>query len=251
MHCHLEKKIQPSSIKSQVSGIQFHIRCLDPSVCSLLGHPSISLLLDWIKKEAPKGNDKRLPLTIFLVEKLVTKLRQGCFNPYEDSLLEAVFLCAFYGFLRVGEFTTRNNYFDSSYDLTVSDITFDEQFFTIMLKHSKSDKESKGIPIVIARTNTVFCPFYSMSRYLSFRPHARPDEPLFITEERKAMSRTWFAARLRMVCKFCGLSPGAIHNPFLSDWSSNNSGLHYNDSHTESSVMMVFGSIRTLHSSWS
>ncbi|ROL48578.1 hypothetical protein DPX16_12194 [Anabarilius grahami] len=45
-----------------------------------------------------------------------------------------------------------------------------------------------------------------MSRYLSFRPHARPDEPLFITEERKAMSRSWFAARLHMVCKSCGLS---------------------------------------------
>lgn len=207
MHCLLAQKMQPSSIKSQVSGIQFHLRCLDPSVCSLLGHPSIRLLLDGIKKEAPKGKDKRLPLTLSLVKKLVTKLRQGCFSPYVDSLLEAVFLCAFYGFLRVGEFTTRNNIFDASYDLTVSDITLDEHYFSIFLKHSKSDKESKGIPVIIARTNTDFCPFHSMSRYLGFRPHARPDEPLFITEERKAMSRSWFAARLRLACQSCGLSP--------------------------------------------
>ncbi|GAA6097672.1 uncharacterized protein LOC119489294 [Tachysurus ichikawai] len=173
-------------------------------ICSLLEHPSIRLLLNGIRKGTPKGADKRLPLTIPLVKKLVTKLRQGCFSPYQYLLLEVVFLCAFYGFLSMGEFTTRNNKFDTSHDLTVSDITLDEHYFSILLKHSKSDKDLKGYP---RRTNTDFCPFFSMSRYLGLRPHARPDEPLFITEESKAMSRSWLASRLRTACQSCGLSP--------------------------------------------
>lgn len=72
-------------ITSQISGIQFNLRCLDPSVCSLLGHPTIRLLLNDIKKEVPKVNKKCFPLASF-VYKFVVKLRQGCFN---------VYLCAF------------------------------------------------------------------------------------------------------------------------------------------------------------
>ncbi|KAA0723120.1 hypothetical protein E1301_Tti005239 [Triplophysa tibetana] len=108
---------------------------------------------------------------------------------------------------RVGEFTTRTNHFDPLHDLIVSDITFQIQYFKIFLKHSKSDRECKGLPVIIARTNSVFCPFDSMSRYMSTRPQACPEEPLFITEGGKAISRSWFAARFRLVCQSCGLPP--------------------------------------------
>ncbi|KAK2854563.1 hypothetical protein Q7C36_006432 [Tachysurus vachellii] len=68
MHCLQTQKMQPSSIKSQVSGIQFQLRCLDPSVCSLLGHPSIRLLLNGIKKGTLKGKEKQLALTLPIVK---------------------------------------------------------------------------------------------------------------------------------------------------------------------------------------
>lgn len=69
VHCYESCKIQPSSIKGLVTGIQFHLRCLDPSTNSLLKNLSIHLLLNGLKREKPQGNDIHLPLTVPLLQK--------------------------------------------------------------------------------------------------------------------------------------------------------------------------------------
>ena len=207
VHCFESRKMQPSSIKACVAGIQFHLRCADPSVCSLLGNPAIRLLFNGLNKEHPAIKDKRLPLTLPLVHKLVAHLRQGCFGRYLDALLETVFLTAFYGFLRCGEFTSNSERFDPLHDLSISDVTVDAHMYSITLKHSKSDREGKGVNVIISQTKTAFCPLSSMTQYLEKRPLARQDEPLFLTDKGKSMSRSWFTTRLRLLCKRCGLPP--------------------------------------------
>ena len=112
IHCFESKKMQPSSIKGSVAGIQFHLRCLDPSTISLLQNSSIRLLLNGLKREKPQGKDIRLPLTLPLVHKIIIQLRAGFFGHYTDLLLETVILTAFYGFLRGGEFTSVNDSFN-------------------------------------------------------------------------------------------------------------------------------------------
>lgn len=109
VHCFESRKMQPSTIKSMVAGIQFHLRCLDPSTISLLENPSIRLLLNRLKKEKPQGNDHHLPLTLPLLQKVISRLREECFGLYSDMMLESVLLTAFYGFLRDGEFSTRTD----------------------------------------------------------------------------------------------------------------------------------------------
>lgn len=52
------------------------------------------------KKESPTINDKRLPFTLSIIHLMVSQLRTGFFSSYTNALLEAVFLSAFYGFLR-------------------------------------------------------------------------------------------------------------------------------------------------------
>ncbi|XP_046891922.1 uncharacterized protein LOC124477894 [Hypomesus transpacificus] len=103
VHCFESQKLHPSSIKALVSGIQFNVRCSEPSACSLLGNPSIRLLMNGLRKQRPETKDKRLPITLPLLHTLVSNLRQGCFGPYVDTLLESVFFTAFYGFLRRGD----------------------------------------------------------------------------------------------------------------------------------------------------
>lgn len=208
VHCFESRKIQPSSIKSMVAGIQFHLRCLDPSTSSLLENSSIRLLLNGLKKEKPRGNDHRLPLTLTLLRKLISHLRAGCFGVHTDMMLESVLLTAFYGFLRGGEFSTRTDSFNPSHDLTISDVSVFSHHFTIFLKHSKSDRNREGASVYISETNSAFCPLSSMSAYLRSRPQARPEDPLFATEEGKPMSRAWFASRFRLLCLYCGLPPG-------------------------------------------
>ena len=173
-----------------LAGIQFHLRCHDTASQSLLGNPSIQLLLNGLKKARPPGNDKSLPLTISFLHKLVSRLRQGCFSPYIDVLLEAVLLMAFFGFLRCGEYTTRSLSFNPQHDLTLSDLTIEDHMYSIFLKHSKSDRSRQGVQIIIAKTNTSFCPFSSMMKFLQHRSPTPRSAPLFITDGCKPMTRS-------------------------------------------------------------
>lgn len=101
-HCFESRKLKPSTIKILISGIQFHIRCLDPSSLSLLQNPSICLLLNGLKKESPAIPDKRLPLSRAQVHTMVDKLRSGLFTPHSNLLLEAAFLTVFMDFSEEG-----------------------------------------------------------------------------------------------------------------------------------------------------
>ena len=206
VHSFESRKLQPLSIKALLAGIQFHLRCQDATVCSLFQNPSIRLLLNGLKKEQLPGNDKRLPLTITLVQSMVSKLRSGLFTPLINKMLEAVLLMAFYGFMRCGEFTTRSLAFNPMHDLCFSDLQLESDHYTIFLKHSKTDRMHKGTPVIIAKNNSVFCPFDSMLRFLRSRPAPAPSDPLFVVDG-KPMTRTWFSARLRELCSSCGLNP--------------------------------------------
>lgn len=105
IHCVNARKLQPPTIKATIAGIQFHLGCLDHRSISLFNHPSISLLIKGISKAHPGKKDKRLPLTLPLLHKLLKSLRLGVFGTYSDVVLDSVLLTAFYGFLRCGEFT--------------------------------------------------------------------------------------------------------------------------------------------------
>lgn len=75
VHCFESRNMQPSSIKGFVGGIQFHLRCVDPSTNSLLENSSIQHLLRRFQIEKPPGKVIHLPITIPIFQKLITDLR--------------------------------------------------------------------------------------------------------------------------------------------------------------------------------
>lgn len=168
--------------------------------------PSIRLLLKGLSKATFKTTDKRLPITIPILMKLVDTLRKGLFSAYFNTLLEAVFLTAFYGFMRPGEFTTACQRFDPSGDLTLSDVSFSPHLFTVFLKHSKTDSLGAGATITLSRSNSNYCPFTSMVRFLKVRPCRHKLSPLFVLPDGIPMSKEWFRIHLAAVLWECGLS---------------------------------------------
>ena len=154
VHCFESRKLQPSSIKALVAGVQFHVRWADLLACSLLGSPFMRLLMNGLRKQRPERKDKRLPITLPLLHKLVSALRQGYFGLYVDTLLETV-PHSVLRFLRCSKYTTRYATFDPSSDLTMSDLSTGSGMFTIVLKHSKTDVTCKGTPIVIGDRKSV------------------------------------------------------------------------------------------------
>ncbi len=53
------------------------------------------ILLSALKEPGPQGNDHRLPLTLPLLLKLISRLREGCFGSCTDFILESALLTAF------------------------------------------------------------------------------------------------------------------------------------------------------------
>ena len=145
--------------------------------------------------------DNRLPITMDVLHNMLNVLRKGLFSPYTDSLLSSVFLLAFYGFLRISEFTSLSNLFDSNKDISFADLTFHPSHYCLFLKRSKG----KGsCSIIVARTRSHFCPYKSMVKYLRLR--SSPDSsPLFLTPSNNPMSQNWFMQHLRKVLQQCNL----------------------------------------------
>ena len=122
-------------------------------------------------------------------------------------MLEAVILVAFYGFLRLGEFASDSTACDARCTLRIADVSVGRSCLFINLRRSKADREGKGCAVAIARTDSAFCPFSSMCRYLGLRNASSASEPLFASRSGRPMTKAWFASRFRLICIGCGLDP--------------------------------------------
>lgn len=202
-YCTDVRHFKPQYIRGLLAGVQFNVRCYDPSFPSLFSNPSIKLLLKGISKCFPQPQDNRRPITLSILHDMVSVLRKGLFSPHIDSLLISVFLLAFHGFLRISEFTSSSNTFDPVKDICFSDLSFHPSHYCLSLKHSKA----KGAcSIVIASTGSSFCPYRAMLRYLRLRSSFN-SLPLFLTPSNNPMSKAWFLQHFQKVLLQCHLSP--------------------------------------------
>ena len=135
---------------------------------------------------------------------MLSKLREGIFSPYIDALLDALFLLAFYAFLRPGEFSTASLSFDPHRDICFSDLSFYASHYSLSLKHSKC---GGACSVIAARIDSPFCPHKSMINYLRFRSSSSPLSPLFLTSGNLPLSQSRFKYYLKQVVIKCGLSP--------------------------------------------
>lgn len=98
---------------------------------------------------------------------MVDKLSSGLFALHTNLLLEAAFLTAYYRFLRREEFTINNKIFDLSHNLLIKNISFHIDYFSIYLKHSKTDRDYNRTTINIPRINSSYFPLITMNQFLS------------------------------------------------------------------------------------
>ena len=151
-----------------------------------------------------ESKDCRLPITQTLLHRLIVELLKGQ-TDYYQTLYVTMFLFAFYGFLRLGEFTYSP---DTDHCLKIGDIEFIETDRTKIIIHFKSFKHS--IPstissIVINRQQTEsFCPIFWIKQYLALRGMA--NGPLFCHPNLSPISRKQFGDKLKCTIKSLGLN---------------------------------------------
>jgi len=125
----------------------------------------------------------------------------------DSAMLWAAFSTAWFGFLRVSEFTTIPSGFDPSVHLSISDLAVDchlrSSGVLLLIKASKTDPFRQGVKLLLPRTGGALCPVASLSAYL----HHRGDSsgPLFLFADGTPLSRLHVTDRLRSILADAGV----------------------------------------------
>ena len=104
-------------------------------------------------------------------------------------MLWAALLTAFYGFLRVSEYTSlRKKTFDPTSTLLFSDMNWaSDGSVTLLIKTSKTDPFREGIPLRLAPNGSALCPVNAL-KHLQ-RCHPTKNGPLFTFQNGRFLTR--------------------------------------------------------------
>ena len=149
----LARRVSYKSIKVYLAGI--HLAHLESGYPDPTTDKPLCLVIRDKQRLQGESPRQRLPITTNILHTLKQQLRISTFSPVEQRLLWAAFTTAFYGFLRVGEFTSSVN---ASATLQWSDIQLSPTALTIRLRQSKTDPFRRGHTLSISATNTSTCP---------------------------------------------------------------------------------------------
>ena len=143
------------------------------------------------------NRQSRAPITIQHLWDMSAFIHDSAFTEHDKAMWRSVILCAFFGLLRVSEFTTASQNFDPTTHLSPHDITFNEAFsiMYVYIKSSKTDPFRVGVTIRLAAiANHRLCPVQAMRLYLTFREHT--NGPLFRFSNGVSLTRRFVSAFL-------------------------------------------------------
>ena len=144
----------------------------------------------------------RLPITV----PLLAIIAQALDSPTFDNVMFWAACCtAFFGFLRVSEFTCYGPY-DPIMHLSRSDLSLDPAgFYRLYLKRSKTDPFALGCTIILGPSGRRICPVIALSRYITLR--GTSPGPLFILANGLPLSPSVVNTWLRSILSATGI-PG-------------------------------------------
>ena len=165
-----------STIRCYLAAVRHHqIACGlgDPDVPAM---SRLEYILQAVKREkSGQYGVQRQPITPSLLLRMFSFWSH--LKPTElakAKMLWAAACLAFFGFLRVGEFTSPGvNTFDDDIHLSPRNISVDNpqrpSVMFVTLRQSKTDQLRKGVTLVLGKTDQILCPVSSMMSYLVVR----------------------------------------------------------------------------------
>ena len=143
----------------------------------LLEHPCIRFFTKSLKINRPMSLVKRNIISLPTLQQLV----QACHDLVSPFTFKAIFLVAFFGFLRISNIAPHSNaQFDNTRHLTRSDVEFTKSGMRITLKWSKTMQSRDKVHIITLPLlhPSPLCPVYALKRALAHYKPA-PLQPLF------------------------------------------------------------------------
>jgi len=173
--------------------------------------PRLHLVLRGIKRTQAISNPcrTRLPITLQIMSSIKDYLSRQPRSHFSIMLWAACCL-AFFGFLRVSEFTVPSqDTYDPGTHLSLADISLDNRvdprLIAVCIKQSKTDPFRKGVTLYLGATNHAVCPVAGILPYLALR--GNQPGPLFLNKEGRGLTRQVLSASLDAVLTELRLHP--------------------------------------------
>ncbi|XP_062613384.1 uncharacterized protein LOC134275160 [Saccostrea cucullata] len=148
--------------------------------------------LQGLHKKRGIAVDSRIPLTVSILEHVVSALPSVCRSSYEAVLFSTLFSIAYHGLLRVSEVLNIHR----------AHITFTRSKVSILIPRSKTDQMGNTTTLHISKqSNLVICPVQWALKFLQLRPN---DGSLlcFIHVDNKVVTRYQFNYVLQKALQF-------------------------------------------------
>ena len=191
------KGLAPATITTYVAAIGYVHKCgnfSDPSRMFL-----VQKTLSCINKHHQQ-NDCRLPITQFVLARILESIPKLYSVPYHVVLLQALFSAAFYGLFRIGELTVQNT---GVVSLLSKNVTVSSDRIVFSISKFKNNKSNQSFDVVINKQDTnVWCPVKLILKFVSLR--GSQAGPFFCFANMQQVNRNFFTTRLSRCLQFCG-----------------------------------------------
>ena len=194
----------PSSISLHLSALAY--------VHKLQGMPDptdsfiVKKMISGVHKLRAKP-DTRLPITPDILRRMLDKLQFIGASKYTLRLLTAMFLLAFFAFLRVGEITVRSQK-DTTYVIQLGDVVITESGIVLSMSNFKHNTTKRVVRLAISPQTGPLCPVSAMYKYMSLR--GTSSGPLFCFPDRRPVSRSFFVTHLHKAIHTIGMDTTAF-----------------------------------------
>ena len=209
------KGLSPRTIATYVAGVAFYHKIRDwpdPTHDFV-----VSKLLAGCRRDR-QSQDTREPLSLSVLLQAISNLSHTCASQYEAVMFRAAMLCAFFGFMRIGEFAavSRRRWQDSllmRQDVHVNDSDLHTVSVVFSFRNSKNNKGGQAQRVRLTQcTDRSLCPVRAMTEFLANRPRSRG--PLFCHFDGSPLTQYQFNAMFRKVLSFidCAESHYSAHS---------------------------------------
>jgi hypothetical protein len=198
--------LAPATIANYVSGVGYFYKLHGMS------DPTKDFLVSKLIEGSRRGCglvDNRVPISLPILQQLIDSLPHICASQFESTMFKAVFLGAFFVFLRVGEFAVVSNSRVQESVLVFGDVQFSkpgshDQFVGLTFRQSKNNQHGFPQRIRLVTTSSKsLCPVQGFLDFIAIRPEY--PGPFFCHFDSSPLTRYQFNSVLRKAVFFAGL----------------------------------------------
>ena len=198
--------LAPATVASYVSGVAyFHkIRSWPDPTKDFV----VSKLLAGCRRSG-HSCDGRWPLTVPVLTHIVQILPDVCLSQFEAQLFRAVMLCAFFGFMRIGEFAAISRYRTQRSLLLDTDVHFQalgqpDASVLLTFRHTKTNQVGPPQVVRLVQCEDMrVCPVRALIAFAQVRPNLPGS--FFCHFDGQALTQYQFNATFRKALSFVGL----------------------------------------------